>query len=267
SPEGALRGKAEEFDLPGEATSIALGDLDNDYEMDMAIAAANVLVVVYGRDRKLSLDQQRQMEVPEARTSRRAFPFELKGVAIGDFKGAHNKGLALLTGDGGIHLLTPSEAKAKKKKSSGIKSWIDEELIPDHWPGATTLVCARVSSIPAEDLLIVDPASSQLHIVVGQKVSGAQGSSLQPVSLDVESEPVAVLPMRLSSCALNDLVLLRSGAVSPTTVVHIVTAIPVINANNLGPGSLRQAIIDSNMNPGPDVITFNIGGGGPQTIN
>src|SRR5262245_59292372 len=172
SPEGALRGKAEEFDLPGEATSIALGDLDNDYEMDMAIAAANVLVVVYGRDRKLSLDKQRQMEVPEARTSRRAFPFAVKGIAIGDFKGDHKKGLALLTGDGGIHLLTASEAKAKRKKSSGIKAWIDEELMPDHCPGATTLVSARVSSIPADDLLIVDPASSQLHIVVGQKVSG-----------------------------------------------------------------------------------------------
>ncbi|HMG33062.1 MAG TPA: FG-GAP-like repeat-containing protein [Blastocatellia bacterium] len=267
SLEGALRGEAEEFDLPGEATSIALGDLDNDYEMDMAIAAANALVVVYGRDRKLWLDRQRQMEVPEARISRRAFPFALKGLAIGDFKGDHKKGLALLTGDGGIHLLTPAEVNTKRKKSSGIKTWRDEELIPDHWSSATTLVRARVSSIPADDLVIVDPASSQLHIVAGQKDTSAQGSSLQPVSLDVESEPVAVLPMRLSSCALNDLVLLRSGAVSPTSVVHIATAIPVINGNNSGLGSLRQAIIDSNGTPGLDVITFNIGGGGLQTIN
>jgi parallel beta-helix repeat protein len=37
------------------------------------------------------------------------------------------------------------------------------------------------------------------------------------------------------------------------------------NAND-GPGSLRQAILDSNANPGPDTIGFNIGGGGVQTI-
>ena len=267
SPEGALRGKAEEFDLPGEATSIALGDLDNDYQMDIAIAAANDLVVVYGRDRKLSLDEQRQTEVPEARISLRAFPFALKGVAIGDFKGNHKKDLALLTSDGGIHLLTPTQAKTKKKKSSGIKSWRDEELITNHWPTATTLVCARVSTIPGDDLVIVDPASRQLHVVGGEKDSSAQSSGLQPVSLDVETEPVAILPMRLSSCALNDLVVLTSGRVSPSSLLHIATAFPVINANDSGPGSLRQAIISANGNSGLDVITFSIGGGGPQTIN
>jgi parallel beta-helix repeat protein len=34
----------------------------------------------------------------------------------------------------------------------------------------------------------------------------------------------------------------------------------VTNTNDSGPGSLRQAIIDANNNPGPDTITFNISG-------
>lgn len=41
----------------------------------------------------------------------------------------------------------------------------------------------------------------------------------------------------------------------------------VTNADNSGPGSLRQAITDANDLFGADSITFNIGVGGPQTIS
>jgi len=44
----------------------------------------------------------------------------------------------------------------------------------------------------------------------------------------------------------------------------------VTNANDqvpAAPGSLRQAILDANLNPGNDDIAFNISGGGPFTIN
>ena len=40
----------------------------------------------------------------------------------------------------------------------------------------------------------------------------------------------------------------------------------VTNTNNLGAGSLSQAITSANSTPGPDEIDFNIGGGGPATI-
>src|ERR1051325_755751 len=40
----------------------------------------------------------------------------------------------------------------------------------------------------------------------------------------------------------------------------------VINTNDSGAGSLRQAILDANANPGPDTIDFNIPGAGVQTI-
>src|SRR5262245_25610469 len=40
----------------------------------------------------------------------------------------------------------------------------------------------------------------------------------------------------------------------------------VTNTNDSGGGSLRQAILDANANAGPDVIDFNIPGGGPYVI-
>src|SRR5262249_35605274 len=36
----------------------------------------------------------------------------------------------------------------------------------------------------------------------------------------------------------------------------------VLNTNDDGPGSLRQAILDTNVSSGPDIIQFNIAGGG-----
>ncbi|HLG14767.1 MAG TPA: hypothetical protein VJH03_09740 [Blastocatellia bacterium] len=41
----------------------------------------------------------------------------------------------------------------------------------------------------------------------------------------------------------------------------------VTNTNDTGPGSLRHAILDANSNSGPDLITFNVGGGGVKTVS
>jgi hypothetical protein len=40
----------------------------------------------------------------------------------------------------------------------------------------------------------------------------------------------------------------------------------VVNTNDSGPGTLHQAILDANTNPGADLIAFDIPGGGVQTI-
>jgi parallel beta-helix repeat protein len=51
-------------------------------------------------------------------------------------------------------------------------------------------------------------------------------------------------------------------------VATTVGAAPFVVTKNAdsGPGTLRQAILDANANPGPDEITFNIPGSGVQTI-
>ncbi len=50
-------------------------------------------------------------------------------------------------------------------------------------------------------------------------------------------------------------------------VTKIQTSLVVTNTNDSGPGSLRQAILDANANPGLDTITFDIPGTGVQTIS
>src|SRR5579864_464585 len=46
----------------------------------------------------------------------------------------------------------------------------------------------------------------------------------------------------------------------------LLTVYMVMNTADSGPGSLRQAILDADFNPGADTIDFNVGSGGPVTI-
>ncbi len=84
-PEGALKHEPETIALPAPATSLALGQLDDSYEMDLAVAAGNDLVIVHGRDRKLSIDEEERAKVAPPEVETRAMPFTLSSIAIGNF--------------------------------------------------------------------------------------------------------------------------------------------------------------------------------------
>lgn len=55
--------------------------------------------------------------------------------------------------------------------------------------------------------------------------------------------------------------------ISLTAIVTAPTTYTVTNTNDAGAGSLRQAITDANLNCGHDLIKFDLGAGGPFTIN
>lgn len=265
SPEGALRGKPEAHSLPAEATSMALGRLDADYTIDLAVGSGSELTLVYGRDRKLSLDEMRQSEVPKAIIGRRTFSFNIKSVAIGDFTADFQSGLSLLSDDGAVYLL--SGTIKKDKRNDRVEMRAIELLSRGPWPAASQLVCARVSSVPADSLLVLDSANHKLHIVVRSADPRLQDSSAESVSLDVEDEPMAILPMRLNVDALSDLVVLRKGQSTPTIVMtEPLATFVVTNTNDSGAGSFRQAILDANNSPGADAISFNIPSSGVPTI-
>ncbi|MEW6211782.1 MAG: hypothetical protein AB1631_25725, partial [Acidobacteriota bacterium] len=263
-PEGALRSRPEIFDLPAEATSLALGQLDESYEIDLAIAAGNQLMIAHGRDRKLSLDEMRQAEVPRADISRIDFSFTIKSVALS--AGNRATDVAMLSDRGGMYLL--GENSVGKKHEGSIEQWNIEPLPVD----GSALVCIRVSSESA--YLITYPTNRKLHIISlpseeqsSTKDKGQRTKDKHIVSLDVEGQPVAALPMRLNSDASSDLVILKTGNSSPTVSMTEPQAVfTVTNTNDSGQGSLRQAILDANANAGADTITFNISGGGAQTI-
>src|SRR5205085_5761002 len=54
-PEGALRARPEQLAMPAAVTSLALGQFDDGDEMDLAVAAGSELLILHGRDRKLSI--------------------------------------------------------------------------------------------------------------------------------------------------------------------------------------------------------------------
>ena len=85
--EGALRREPEALALPAEARSLALGQLDDGYEMDLAIGAGSELLIVHGRDRKLSLDEESRAGVTAAEIEQHSMPFTIASFAVGDFSG------------------------------------------------------------------------------------------------------------------------------------------------------------------------------------
>ena len=273
-PEGALRSKPETFGLPARAAAFAIGQFDEGYS-DLAIAAGHDLLIVHGRDRKLSLGEAAQRDVAQAAISQRSFPFALASIVAGDFDADASSDLALLSDAGTIHLLETVGGDLQIRKAVRLNQEAGREI---------SLARARVSTLPQDDLLILDRANRQLHIfnqppseiaaraerIIRHANSRFEISEGAPVaSLDLEGEAVAaVLAMRLNADAFSDLVIFKSGpsplAVAPSAAASTFT---VTNTADTGAGSLRQAILNANASAGPDQIVFNIPGPGPHTIS
>jgi hypothetical protein len=280
-PDGALKAAPESFALPGEAVSLALGQLTGDYWMDLAVAAGNDLLIITGRDRKLSLDETSRAGVPQATITQRSFSSALKSVAAGNFTGDFKTDLALLFEDGTVQVLS----RAKEQPQS-IKSWKVDRAVSGSWQNAKQLIRAKVSTLPHDDLVIPDSAGHRLQILAGTSESDSRSRGMiATASLEAASEPVAMLPMRLNSDALSDLVILEAGHIAPTASFTIASATVTVDSNtdvddgdttsiaNLmsskgvdGMISLREAITAANNTPGADTINFSIGSGA-QTIS
>jgi len=226
APVGALRAQPEVFELPAVANALALGQLDSDAAFDLVVSAGTELFSVYGRDRRLSQRAERRAAVPVARVDTRVLPYAVKALALGDFNNQQEMSLALLADDGTVHLLSPRPAKDKEAATvQPLAAWRQERLPAGQWAGATQLVRAKLSSLPGDDLLILDRSGQQLHVLAGDKRSTqsldgrvlARADEVKGglVSLDAVSAPVAVLPMLMDVDALEDLVQLSSDSASP----------------------------------------------------
>jgi len=191
----------------------------------------------------------------------RSFSSKVRSILLGSFLNGHTADVAVLLEDGEIDILAES--------SSGSLSGADAEIIPlGAWPGASQLARARISGSNTDDLIATDRSSHRLQLLVESSSAADSGrGGRASVSLDVEGEPFAALPMRLNESALSDLVVLKAGQVAPTAVHVALMTFLVSNTLDSGGGSLRQAILDANGNPGADAINFSIGGPAPHTIN
>lgn len=177
-PDGALRATPETFDLPSRATSLALGQLDEGYEMDLAIAAGSELMIIHGRDRKLSLDQRRRTEVPEAIINSRSFDSAIVSIAVGDFAVNGAPGIALLFADGTVRLINNKEPGSRSWTSNrAITQWSNALLARGSWSKSSKLVSARVSSLPLDNVVVVDPQSRSVVVLTVNDGSANERSS------------------------------------------------------------------------------------------
>jgi hypothetical protein len=280
-PNGAFgyaerRVQPEMFPLPAEATVLALGQLDQDSGMDLAIAAQSELMVIHGRDRQLSAPQIRQAAVPPAMIEQRSFAFAITSLALGDFvrDNEHRTDIALLADDGSVHVLTnanhsaivtggPTELRSRLRRSKDLlargakvidrHTAVQVESKPlDEWPGeiltvsplsqATQLVRAKMSSLPTDDLVVLGGDKGHLSILTSGEGIGNRSSIRNPKSeiRISQAAPIAVLPMRLNKDALDDLVILAEGTSTPTVALTAPGAIITVNwdADTIGRDSV-----------------------------
>jgi parallel beta-helix repeat protein len=293
-PAGALRTEPETFTVAAPVTGLALGQLDESYEMDLAVAAGSDLLVIHGRDRRLTEDARARAEVTPAAVDRFALPYTAASLAAGDFvaeEAGYRLEAALLSDDGALHLLNPLTAEELSQlPSTALRSAQDDRTDTQHATRNTQLVPANVSSVPIDNLLVVDPAGRQVQIVApAERVTtrseeGAWTLAARPwaVALDVAAEPVAVLPMRLNEDALSDLVILTRApgglAVALTAPVNtfVVNSTDVTRDGDIYDGicdtgsqqsgftgicTLTAAAANAEQRAGADAIHFSIGSG------
>src|SRR5262249_41590034 len=285
--EGALRRAPEIIALPSAASGVALGQFDDDGMIDLAVAAGERLLIVHGRDRRLSLDHSQQPAAPPAQVGERVFPASIIALAAGDFVGGPQLDLALLTADGAAQVLENQRvastgmgkdvrAGASRARSYPVEQWTAKEIYrplnaqsPGRRPVSSPIMfAARLSSSPHDQLILAGGSSRRLLILNGENEANGRLALKHSTAgegvaaLELSGEPLAILPLRLNSDALSDLAILQNGA---PALVFAQTApqatFTVTNSNDAGAGSLRQAILDANANPGADTIAFNIIGG------
>ena len=269
--EGALRRAPESFAVPAAVSDLAFGNPRAPFLHDLAIASGNEVVIVEGRDRKLSLNAEAQALVAPAEMSRTAYTAAVASVAFGDFNGDAARELAVLTADHQLHvggnvlrLAAGSGGDSNVATASGSNS------------AAARLVRAKISGSQKHDLLVFGGASAVQVVTASAHADGAQ-SDVAQLSL---AEATAVLPMRLNSDALDDLVLTPNGGAPAVMESHGGVTFVVnttARTRDAAPGdgvcsdaagacSFPAAIEESNAHAGADTIHFNIPGGGVPSV-
>jgi hypothetical protein len=269
-PGGALLSPPESIVLPEPAIDFALAPLDDPGYMDLAIAMAQGVVIVHGRDRRVSHSQENRETVAAPVVDRFAMPFTIAAMAAGDFDGDRKVDLAFLDESGSLHIaaedglaeVAVGNGRPPEQAPREVKALTSRAA---KGPRDVRLHSVRVSSLPGDDLLLVHHSGRRIHLRLPQEVMDGRLPNWVP--FEVEGEPVAILSMRLNADAQSDMVVLSEGPASLSTVgTSSFTTFNVTNTNAFGAGSFLQAIVEANTTPGGDVIEFHIPGAGPHSI-
>jgi hypothetical protein len=178
--------------------------------------------------------------------------------------------MALLSDDGAICLLS---ATSHSKNFQSLDTW-DLNAIANPAVQASQLITTRTSLLSGDDLILIDRANNQLRFLTSDPPKEKTSSRPQITAmslprvptavLDVDDAPLAVLPMRLNSDALSDLVLLRKGQSAPSVVLTTPTATFTVTTTDINSNSgLPVLLASANANSGSR-ITFNIPASDPN---
>jgi hypothetical protein len=273
--------------LPARGESAAWGGLGGG--MDLAVGAGSNIVLIYGALRPN----------PQAETVK--LPFQVKAVALGDFISDHDgrTEIAALASDGSIQILqhgtlkkgpySAAETAARRAlrghhtapaiapNPTALGPWTVAKQLP--YAGSAPAVAlpasgfstTRLASSSTQDLMVVDAARSQLHIL---DTSGKTASPSADVAFS--GTPVAALALPQSIDSGRDIVALTSNQAAPT-LIHAVPELTLsvnnsMDQDNVGactnsgytsiPSSLslREAVCIAN-NSAPNSTTINVPSG------
>ena len=206
-PAGAFSAPPEVLPAPSAPHTLVIERLDEDEFYDLASAGDNRLDVIYGRDRYFD------SQLDEPARLRLTVPQGIRTMTAGTFRRDILRELALVTDAGDVVLF------------DGVERTI--ETTPIHLPGLDSAAPlhanhARISTLPREELLVLDAASRRLHIVHAPAFSGLGYPAAYPEQtpmpqtasaqtyIDLASAPAAIMPHHINRDGLQDLAILGS---------------------------------------------------------
>jgi hypothetical protein len=272
-------GAVRRIALPGLVTALEAG------ETGRADGVADLVVGISGSSGPAALVLRGDTGAVRAEPSAVAVPEPIAGISIARLAGDHTATIVLAAGShlvlvrpGGVDEValavdatdvsvgryTQARASIAVLGADGSVSLVDGDALPAAVRRVATagmsggeLVTARLSASPRDDLVVLEP-DARLAIVGGLARQGATTPATGPA--------IAALAMRLDHDALADLVVLEPASSIPTVLLTRRGApLTVTNANDDGPGSLRQTIFDAGAQLGGTIL-FDIPGTGPHRI-
>jgi hypothetical protein len=256
-PDGALEAEPETFELDYPATAIAIGAVTSHGATDVVAAAGRELVLVGGRDRRITLDADARGDVAPATVSRRELETPIRSLALDAGLGELARGIALVTANGELRVLRRADGDGA---TDPLAAFVESPSETRPCSATSSPLFAGVAARPARELVLADAGEGRLDLYPA--ASGGIDASLA-----VESGPAAALPMRLNEDALDDLVVLpRSGDAPSVLRTSPVSTFVVTTADESGPGSLADVIAAANASAGADRVTFSLPPGGVRSI-
>ncbi len=231
APEAPFIAEPTQYEVPSEVASLAVGRLDGDAYADLAVASGGTVVLIHG-----GLGRR---DIAKA-VERVDLPFRVWAVTSGDFvgDGDHRAQIAALGDDGRVHLLARggmssstvehaqmvlNQAGWKEAGAIQVASRASVRAAVRRGASQSLLTTARLSDQPTDDLLVVIPDESRIHVIINNANAVASDSSSIALrlaaTLDVEGSPLATLPILMPQFGQTGLAVLRKGQAAPAILL------------------------------------------------